>query len=186
MKAEDRYAPSEIAKFVSYDPDSGILTWLFRRPDMLFGSKTLTTKGVRYFNTLYAGRPAGSMRSGGYMDIRIMGHAFLTHRVAWALHRDEWPSLQIDHINGVPTDNRICNLRVVDAGGNSRNFKRFSTNTSGQVGVHFDSVNRKWLASIYTNGRKYNLGRYSDFENAVAARKDAERRFGFHHNHGRG
>jgi hypothetical protein len=183
--AEETYAPNEVAKFVSYDSVSGALTWKRREFGMTFGPKRLTDKGVRYFNTLYAGAAAGSMRSGGYMDIRIMSHAFLTHRVAWALYMGEWPLLQIDHINGVKTDNRIMNLRVVDAGENSRNFSRFRTNTSGQIGVHFDSVNQKWLASIYTDGRKYSLGRYAVFEDAVAVRKSAEKRLGFHPNHGK-
>lgn len=47
-------------------------------------------------------------------------------------------------------------------------------NKSGVVGVNWDKSRGKWQASIRFKGKKYNLGRFDDFELAVEARKKAE------------
>lgn len=49
-----------------------------------------------------------------------------------------------------------------------------ASNKSGVVGVNWDKSRGKWQASIRFKGHKYNLGRFSDFEDACKARKDAE------------
>lgn len=39
---------------------------------------------------------------------------FKLHILAWFLYFGSWPTNEIDHINNIPNDNRIDNLRVVD------------------------------------------------------------------------
>lgn len=41
----------------------------------------------------------------------------------------------VDHINGNPLDNRLCNLRITDEFGNTQNAKRREDNTCGIKGV---------------------------------------------------
>lgn len=48
------------------------------------------------------------------------------------------------------------------------------SNKSGVVGVNWDKSRNKWQASIRFKGKKYNLGRFDDFELAVKVRKKAE------------
>ena len=48
------------------------------------------------------------------------------------------------------------------------------TNTSGVIGVWFDKSRGKWTAEIMFRKKKYYLGRYEDFNDAVKARKAAE------------
>lgn len=48
-------------------------------------------------------------------------------------------------------------------------------NKSGVVGVNWDKSRNKWQASIRFKGKKINIGRFSDFEEAVAARKEKEK-----------
>ena len=47
-------------------------------------------------------------------------------------------------------------------------------NTSGHIGVSFDKTRNKWMAYIKLNGKMKNLGRYNSYEEAVAARENAE------------
>lgn len=50
------------------------------------------------------------------------------------------------------------------------------SNKTGVVGVNWDKSRGKWQASIRFKGHKYNIGRFDDFEMAVKARKEAERK----------
>lgn len=49
-------------------------------------------------------------------------------------------------------------------------------NKSGVVGVNWDKSRGKWQASIRFKGHKYNLGRYEFIQDAIDARKEAEKR----------
>lgn len=47
-------------------------------------------------------------------------------------------------------------------------------NTSGIPGVFWHSQKKRWLAAICFKGKRYYLGSYARFEDAVKARQDAE------------
>ncbi len=49
----------------------------------------------------------------------------------------------------------------------------FSNNTTGTRGVYRNGAG-KWKAAIGFQGKVYNLGTYADYDDAVAARKEAE------------
>lgn len=137
------------------------------------------------WNTRYAGAPALSSVNGiGYRAGALLGTCQLAHRVAWAIHHGEWPK-NVDHINGKRTDNRIVNLRSVSRSQNQRNMKRNSNNTSGVTGVYSGYSPNTWRAAIKVRGRTIALGTYERKQDAMAARKAAERKYGFHPNHGR-
>lgn len=48
-------------------------------------------------------------------------------------------------------------------------------NKSGVTGVNWDKSRGKWQATIRFKGKKYNLGRFADIEDAISARKKAEK-----------
>jgi len=50
-----------------------------------------------------------------------------------------------------------------------------SDNTSGCKGVYWAPAERKWYATIIFKGKTHNLGRFTDKEEAIAARKEAEK-----------
>lgn len=76
---------------------------------------------------------------------------------------------QIDHINGDPTDNRRCNLRICTLADNNRNRKAQKTNTTGLKGVHMDKETGFFISQIQNQGKKVYLGYYKTAEEAHAA-----------------
>jgi len=128
------------------------------------------------------GQEAGTFcKDIGYRKVHFDGQIYYTHRLIWKLLYGEDP-LEIDHINGNRSDNRITNLRSVPHYENMRNTKKMSNNSSGVMGIYWLKDRSKWRASI---GREL-LGDFDKLEDAAAARKQAEKEYGYHPNHGRG
>lgn len=157
-------------------------------PEHLVDFVGFTIRGLRRWNSTMSGKEAGHefTTSGGTKSkqVRINNISYYVHRVIFKLVYGEEPNL-IDHINGDPTDNRIENLRSVTNQENSKNSKRFNTNTSGVVGVSWSKVMLAWEAYIWHNSKKINLSYYPSIEEAAIIRKDAERQYSYHENHGR-
>ncbi len=82
----------------------------------------------------------------------------------------------LDHINGLPYDNRKENLRVVAQKDNMKNLKLYSNNTSGHKGV-IQTPNGNWMAYIQCDNNRYNLGTFSTYEEAVVSREIAEHNY---------
>lgn len=82
----------------------------------------------------------------------------------------------IDHIDTERKyDNRKSNLRVAKRIENCRNRRLNRNNTSGVTGVYWASREQKWRATIKVNYKYIELGDFDDFNDAVRARKDAEK-----------
>lgn len=163
--------PQDLARLVDYDPETGFLIW--------------KSRGNPRFDNWRAGRPAFSQKDrSGYFVGRLAQKNFKAHRVAWAIHYGHWPDGLIDHINGDRADNRIANLRVVNDSANAKNARLSSASTSGITGVTWFARDAKWWAKITVNGRVIHLGYFDKIEDAAAARRAAEREYGFHENHG--
>jgi hypothetical protein len=93
-----------LREVLAYDPDTGALTWLVSHRRVRMGS------------------PAGCLSEKGYVRVVLGSRSLRAHRIAWMLHYGEDPGeLLIDHINRNRSDNRISNLRLVDAKGNQAN-----------------------------------------------------------------
>ncbi len=155
---------------LTYDPDTGLLHW--REGHHLAGREAFTYTSTRGYKTTN-------------LTVRGSKLGITAHRAAWALHHDRMPNGQIDHINGDRLDNRIVNLREVTNAENAKNSCIGSKNTSGVLGVYRHSQTGKWTAQINAFGKTIGLGCFSEFSDAVIARKAAERVLGYHPNHGR-
>lgn len=184
----DRELPTveQLRQLISYDPATGELTWRVRPPSMFLEGSRGREAVCKAWNKKYAGKPAlRAIGSHGYMGSRIMGVSVLAHRVAYALHSGGWPMGEVDHVNGDRLDNRACNLRLVDSSGNKKNSCLRKDNVSGITGVNWQARDKKWAATITSGGKRLSLGYYSEIDDAIAARRSAERRLGFSDRHGK-
>ena len=160
----ERITFDEANQLFSYNPETGFLI------------------NKRNRGRARAGCVVGGVGSYGYIVFGFGGKIYSVHRVAWLLSYGEWPKECIDHINGDPTDNRLSNLRAVSKADNNKNSKMRKGNTSGVTGVYWNAEKKFWGARI--NKEPIELGEYSDWFEAVCARKSAEHKYGYHPNHG--
>lgn len=132
---------SQISKVLHYSHETGVFTWLV--------SSGRARKGAS----------AGNVRPDGYSSICICGKAYYSHRLAWFIHYGNWPRLQIDHINGNRSDNRISNLRECSQSENLQNMG-IRKGVSKYAGVTLCKKTGKWIAEIGVDRKRYKLGRF--------------------------
>lgn len=143
-----------LKSLLSYDKETGGFVWI--------GSKNRKVKN---------GSLAGSIDSSGHSQIKVEKRSYSAHRLAWLYVYGEWPKMQIDHINGNRTDNRIANLRDVSASINSQNKRNAtsSNKSSGLLGTHWHRAANKWAATIKTCGITKHIGLFESKEDAHKA-----------------
>lgn len=147
---------NRVKELLLYETETGQLKWKARKGKVLAGSV------------------AGYASKNGYVQVTIDHHHCLAHRLVWAIVYGEWPSRQIDHIDRNPQNNQVENLRLCTTGENQQNVDVRAHNSTGVTGVYFLQHSKKWLAQITADGKTHHLGRFSNKEAAVVARKKAE------------
>jgi len=111
----------------------------------------------------------------------IDGKIYLAHRLAWLYVHGVMPKKNIDHINGVKTDNRIENLRDVAQSVNLQNLQRARKNrkSSRLLGVSHSNrgtcLARPYRARIVVDGRELSLGTFATEQEAHQAYLAAKR-----------
>lgn len=120
-----------------------------------------------------AGEIAGTLLDEGYIQIGIDGKQYRAHRLAFFYMTGEWPTLEVDHINGCRSDNTWNNLREATRIQNCQNKKISKGNTSGYKGVSWDSTLQRFRASIKVAGKGKYLGSYKTAEEASKAYQNA-------------
>lgn len=83
-------------------------------------------------------------------------------------------SMEVDHINNNPLDNRKTNLRICTHKENLKNMSLSKRNTSGYKGVSWYKRYNKWKVRIVYNGKDIHLGYYDTLDEAIQIRKQAE------------
>lgn len=81
--------------------------------------------------------------------------------------------LVIDHINGIKTDNRVSNLRIVTQRYNLTVGVSKRIGNSQYTGVCWHKRDRKWIANITISGKLKHLGSFENELDAANAYKNA-------------
>lgn len=135
-----------VAKRLSYDRDTGVLTW---------------TAGPR------KGRQAGALDSSGYIRIgfsktkKIRGH-----QAAFLIMTGRIPEL-IDHINRTKSDNRWSNLREATHSENARNSGMWRNNKTGYKNVFWDAHRECYRVEFKFRGQYRAFGAFNSLERAA-------------------
>ena len=126
------------------------------------------------------GSKAGNVNAQGYVDIKIDGDTYKSHRLIWVYHNGSIPcGLEIDHINRDRTDSRIKNLRLVTRAKNQRNKSHYKNSKSGITGVYWNTHNNLWVANYTINGKRKCVYQGVNFFEACCRRLSAISRLDF-------
>lgn len=170
---------------LSYDAQTGGLTWNSRDISTFQETGTRPASWLwKHWQSKMAGKPAGSIQK-GYARCCVDSENYLAHRVIWKMVNGTDP-LQIDHIDGNKSNNRMENLRDVSHQVNAKNRKLYENNTTGVPGVSFHPRDKVWQVRIGVGrGEEVHLGNYDNRQIAIAVRIAAQTLLDYHENHGR-
>jgi hypothetical protein len=144
-----------VRQLLDYNAETGSLTWFPR--------------SSAYWNDRHAGKPAGCLKSKGYIIVRIGGTDFRAHRLVWLyVYGEPVPDI-IDHVDRNPRNNRIDNLRPATKAQNAANTTRKSA--TGIVGV--DLSDGRYRVRVGSGGRQVYIGQFGTLDEATKARFDA-------------
>lgn len=144
-----RLTQERACALLSYNRETGELRWKQSR-----GGKAR------------AGAVAGAVNSKGYLILSVDRVRYLNHRVVWLMETGTWPEDQIDHKDGVRTNNAFQNLRPCTQFENQQNLRPRS-NVTGFAGVCKN--HGAFKAAINVNKSVIYLGSYATAEEAGGA-----------------
>lgn len=166
-----RNPPKElILSLLRYDPESGDFYWI-KNPSPA---------------RAYAGMKAGGKRTDGRTRIGIRGYGqVFSYRLAWICEKGPIPDgMEVDHIDGDPTNNRLENLRLATSSQQKMNRGVQVNNRSGLKGAYFHACHKgkKWRSQIKVGKKLVFLGYFHTAMEAHLAHKDASiKHFGEFH-----
>jgi len=145
-------ARDALRELLDYDPETGVFKW------------RKTGRGRKRVE-------AGAARRDGRVVIRINKKLYLRSRLAFLWMTGEWPGdrLEVDHIDGDPTNDRWDNLRLATSSQNKHNRRARKESRSGLKGAIWHERDQSWAARIMVDGRNLALGTFKTPEEAHQA-----------------
>jgi len=109
----------------------------------------------------------GTLTNDGYYQTTIYGKKYQLHNLIWCYMTGNFPTNQIDHINGVRDNNAWCNLRDVTIRENAQNQK---AHRKGHLpGVQYIAKGNRFVARTWINSERIYLGCFKSAEEANKA-----------------
>lgn len=142
---------------LNYNPGTGEFTWL--NPN----------KNTRY----QRGDSFGGLDA-GYLRGKLDGKSYFLQRLAILYMTGSFPDGEVDHINGIKTDNRWVNLRTCSKAENQRNQGARKTNSLGVKGMTLvdDGLNPRFKGNItIPGGKKLTISRTFERGNFLSQAK---------------
>lgn len=147
-----------------------------KRPDDIITTQDDARRVFDYVDGRLVNRETGAalgyVTDQGYIKIDYRRRTYFAHRLIFLWCHGWWPEI-IDHIDRDPTNNRIENLRSCTASENRINQKLRQTNKTGTTGVCWHKSAKKWQARKFIGGRRVDLGRFDNIEDAIQAVNNA-------------
>jgi hypothetical protein len=138
--------PDRILNALSYDPETGVFRWLTPGP------------GKR------ADGIAGAKMPTGYVHISFERKLYYAHRLAVLFMTGKMPETEVDHANGVRSDNRWSNLRACTTHQNAQNLSQVKRKHDLPMGVGKNGSG--FHAQIRVGGVSHYLGTHRTPEDA--------------------
>lgn len=114
-------------------------------------------------------------RATQYCTTKIDGKNIYMHRFILEVTD---PDVVVDHKDGNGLNNTRGNIKATTRSKNGRNrHGNRSDNKSGYAGVAYQTKAKKWKATIAYKGKQMYLGIFDNVEDAISARKKAERKY---------
>lgn len=113
------------------------------------------------------------VNSDGYPSTRLCGSTLRLHKLITNTNVDEL----IDHIDRNKKNCRKENLRSCNKSQNCSNINLRSDNTSDVIGVVYRNKTSKWIAQIQKNHKNKHIGCFTNKEDAIKARLEAEKKY---------
>lgn len=162
-----KYTPlpsrARLSELFYYDPDAGALVRKITRGCSAVGQSV-----------------GGKRSANGYRRVQVDGVMYWVHRLIWMICTGEDPGdLNIDHIDGDKSNNKISNLRLSNKSENGQNRKQANRNsTTGIIGVYLvkNKNSEKYASKIKVNRKSINLGTFDTKEAAIEAYLSAKRK----------
>lgn len=104
----------------------------------------------------------------GYVQFHLGDKMVLAHRIAWIYCYGDIDGLEIDHIDGNPSNNRLSNLRLASHQQNMCNRVLQKNNTSGISGVSWKKDAKKWFVYVYKDKKRIQFGCFDNLLDAAA------------------